>query len=568
MICALPRWVRSCRLWLPLVLAFSALPLLLPTNCVAQDESGALPPAIKTMIWTEMRMPVDLRPVMAAAARAGCAEVSSSAYEICLKFAGTSNNYAYVRSNGEITIASALEINRLEDMDILDSDLQRVYGFIAQVSSGIPEEVRQNTLYYNLVYYFEDPTYFKRIVFPAYVGPYNGELHVPDCTVEQARVTVMGAPGLGGGVALRGKVLFNTYDNRKRFGIDVTSDVAFGTHSLGIWKHMARMAAVAVEAITSQTPDTIYYTGNNVENAIISRVLPLTGTLPRPQAPALPGGGRYEGTGEALGVLAWTPDQPIKAQLDTTFGVNIKLTSVKATVVGLAKKAQYQERINGEEVACFQSPKDPRNWIYVRANGALQVCSPQPLLSFTDLDALHQDLATAVGFVCEVNGEAIPEEAKCACLYQGKYSLPAESKDTYKRLVFPPGTYDGTLIVPQGEIKQARVSVFPSPGMSCEVKLDKSGVYNDLMAASKPGAYQRLLTAKSGPELQPGSHPFECRKLSRRAATVVVEAITSPLSEPLVFQGEGAEAVKAAVVEALPAPEPAPQPQKPAEPSP
>jgi tetratricopeptide (TPR) repeat protein len=243
---------------------------------------------------------------------------------------------------------------------------------------------------------------------------------------------------------------------------------------------------------------------------------------------------------------AWSEDaaSAVRAILATRIDARIGLAPVRVA----AEKASFAvvRSDPGELVIQFTGSG---NYGYIRSSGGILIAGTHDIRTLDDVDLLSADLGRAVSLLEQVS-PSIPAKMKYDCLYLNPvYYLP--DPRVFQQLLFPPGTFDGRLIVPDCQMKHARIVGLPTPqypgrpgGDPRPSNRPRSAVRFREKQLRSYNAYPEgeRYTCDITDQLVFGVHQL---KIEGEATVVALQVLTAPTTEVLQFAGSGGERVVA-----------------------
>jgi len=156
-------------------------------------------------------------------------------------------DWGYVFADGRMFVASTSELS-LYKKDVLEDTLRDdilsrlvAYGY---EMTGSPDSKMEYASYYA-----KDVGIYHRIKYD-FSGNFDMYLEVPHCTVEEARLKVVGYEWSGYDYIIDGKYVASSIYSGETFTVDITKDIPTGRHDVS-GKHISNSHTMLIEAITS-----------------------------------------------------------------------------------------------------------------------------------------------------------------------------------------------------------------------------------------------------------------------------------------------------------------------------
>ena len=117
----------------------------------ADEFSSSFQSAVTTQLWTES---LNLDPVQFNAKLQGYEVVEYKSEKVVIQFSQSTNDYAYIHSNGYIMVGSLRSLIGLGQKDILEAELFKVVELVKSTIAGVTTEKKNYSKYYATIFFW------------------------------------------------------------------------------------------------------------------------------------------------------------------------------------------------------------------------------------------------------------------------------------------------------------------------------------------------------------------------------------------------------------------------------
>lgn len=380
----------------------------------AEEPSLPFQSVVTTQLWTEN---LNLDPVQFNAKLQGYEVVEYKSEKVVIQFSQSTNDYAYIHSNGYIMVGSLRSLIGLGQKDILEAELFKMVELVKSTMAGVTTEKENYSKYYATIFYGDPVGIYHRIILKG-KGGFRWTLSVPKCKIKKARVTSFCEDPK---VKLEGEKISSSIMRYGRLNLSFSSS----------W----RMGEALLDILTSPVETGFAIGGWGAENVIIRKNRSIEELSEGQTLPQIPESSNFA------------------SAITTNFQAKLNLRAVFEAIKDSESTLQAIECSTNRAIFFF--PETTGDFAYLYNSGYIMVASQKGLSGIGQKDILQTELFRVVDAIKSVSAGVSDEQ-----IYHIKFHRTffyGEPEGIYHRVILR-GKEDfrWALSVPKCEVKEAR----------------------------------------------------------------------------------------------------------------